>query len=234
LGKALTDASRSNTKLYVTLGLVAAIVLGAIIAWNASVIEHVASGKQTKTFSVDCEFDRFRQIMVRKNATAAIVGHSGMKLLDERVQDIEVDTTADDRPLINAILGKTKSDVSAVKIVTVQLDDPTLEANELVLRQVADVEPTEINVVTQSTGAAGRLENYVTTLHAEPDAQSTKVTLTVDMNVRVKVPKLFVSRADERVQQAADEAIAGQAQAMQQFVAQHADKRLILPELGNP
>jgi hypothetical protein len=58
--------------------------------------------------------------------------------------------------------------------------------------------------------------------------------LTVDMNVRVKVPKLFVSRADERVQQAADEAIAGQAQAMQQFVAQHADKRLILPELGNP
>jgi carbon monoxide dehydrogenase subunit G len=229
----MTDTSRSHTKIYFALGIVAAIVVGAIIAWNASVIEHLATGKKTITFSVDCDFDRFRQIMVRKNATAAIVAHSGMKLLDERVQDIEVNTTADDRPLINALLGKTKSELSAVKILTVQLDDPTLEAKELVLRQVADVEPTEINVVTQSMGAAGLLENYLTTLHAEPNAQSTKVTLTVDMNVRVKVPKFFVSRADERVQKAADEAIAGQAEAMQQFVVRHADERMILPELSN-
>ena len=79
----MTDAPRSHTKLYVALGIVAAIVVGAIIAWNASVIEHVAIGKQSKVFSVDCEFDRFRQIMVRKNATAAIVGHSGMALWRE-------------------------------------------------------------------------------------------------------------------------------------------------------
>jgi hypothetical protein len=232
LSNALADAPRSHTQLYTALGLGILVIVGTFIAWKASIIEHVAVGKQSQTFSIECDYDRFRQIMVRKNASAAIVAHSGMTLLEERVQDIEVDTTADDRPLLNAILGKSKSELSAVKMLTVQLDDPALDANELVLRQVANIEPTEMNVVTKSTGAAGRLENYLTTLHAEPEAQSTKVTLSVEMQVRVEVPKLFASRADDRVQHAADEAIAGQAEAMKQFVAEHADKRLILPELG--
>ena len=223
---------RSHTKLYAALGIIAVVIIGGAITWKASIVDHVATGKQSQTFNVDCEFDRFRQIMVRKNATAAIVSHSGMKLLGERVQDIALDTSKDDRPLLNAIRGKSKSELSAIKLLTVQLDDPTLEADELVLRQVAEIDPEQINVLTKSTGPAGRLESYITTLHAEPYAQTTKLTVTVDLTVRVNVPKLFVSRADARVQQAAVDAISGQERAMKQFINEHVDERLILPELG--
>ena len=169
--------------------------------------------------------------MVRKNATAAIVGHSGMTLLSEKVQDIELDTTRDDRPLLNAIRGKSKSEVKAIKIITVGLDDPTLEASELVLRQVANIHTSEIDVTTQATGPAGRLEQYSTTLNAQPDSQGTQVTISVEMRVRVKVPMLFVSRADVRVQQAADAAINGQTAAIKQFIIENADQRIILPDL---
>ncbi len=223
----------SHTKLYAAFGITAVIVIGAVITWKSSVIEHVATGMQLQSFTVDCEFERFRQIMVRKNATAAIVAHSGMKLLDESVQDIAVDTSVDDRPLLNAIRGKSKSDLSAKKLLTVQLDDPTLEASKLALRQVAEIRVGKIDVKTSSMGPAGRLESYSTSLHAQPQQQSTNVTVSVEMKVRVAVPKLLVSRADKQVQQAADDAIDEQVKAITHFIAQHADERLILPELGN-
>lgn len=225
------NTSSRYPKAYLVIGIVAAIIAVAIVIWKASVVEHLSSGVSKQTFTVDCEFDRFRQIMVRKNATAAIVGHSGMTLLSEKVQDIELDTSRDDRPLLNAIRGKSKSEVTAIKIITVGLDDPTLEASKLVLRQVANIHTSEIDVTTQATGPAGRLEQYSTTLNAQPDSQGTQVTISVEMRVRVKVPMLFVSRADVRVQQAADAAINGQTAAIKQFIIENADQRIILPDL---
>ena len=154
-----------------------------------------------------------------------------MRLVSEKVQNIELDMSGDDRPLLNAIRGRSKSEVSAVKIITVRLDDPTLEASELVLRQVAEIHASEIDVTTQSTGPTGRLEYYATSLNAQPDARGTQVSISVEMGVRVKVPKLFLSRADARVQNAADDAITGQAVAIKQFIVENADERVILPDL---
>ncbi len=228
----MKDSTGSSKKFYGSLGIVVFLILAALVAWNAMPVEHQSIAKQSKTLTLNCEFDRFRQIMVRKNATAAIVAHSGMKLLNEEVQGLTLDTSEDDRPLLNAIRGKSKSDLSAVKLLTVQLDDPTLEATELQLEQIANIESEELNVQTQSTSAAGRLENYATTLSAHPNAQSTEVTLTVDMTVRVRIPRFFVGRSDQRVQQEAEKAISEQAAALEDFIAEHAQQPLVLPEFG--
>ena len=67
------------------------VVLLAAMAWLLSPIEHRSRGAQSRTFTVMCEFATFRQIMVRKNATAAIVGKSGMALVDERIQVLLID-----------------------------------------------------------------------------------------------------------------------------------------------
>ncbi len=208
------------------------LVLAALIAWQLRSIEHLATGQQQRSFVVDCDFAKFRQIMVRKNATAAIVGHTGMRLINEQIEDVMVDTSQDDRPLLNAIRGVSKTEVSAVKELTVQLEDPTLEANELVLEQNADIQPDRIDVITVSKRAAGRLKHYQTTLDAKPDPEGTRVVLTVELDVLVKVPHFFKHRADAGVQQAADDAITGQAAAIEAFIARHADELLILPELN--
>ncbi|WP_146595964.1 hypothetical protein [Novipirellula galeiformis] len=213
-----------------------------MVAWSGWSVEHRATAYQDRSIVVDCDFAKFRQIMVRKNATAAIVEHSGMTLLDERIQDVALDTSGDDRPLLNAIRGVSKTDVAAVKQLTVQLDDPTLEASELVLRQNVDIQQDSFHVTTVSEGPAGRLENYKTTLDAVPNeaeagtteavAGGTRIKLTVEMTVRVKVPRLFRHRADAGVQDAADDAIQGQADAIEQFIARYADDAFILPELN--
>ncbi len=54
-------------------------------------VDHTSEGSSRRQFTIQVDFDTFRQIMVRKNATEAIVSHSGMKLLDERVDDISID-----------------------------------------------------------------------------------------------------------------------------------------------
>ncbi|GAA5505814.1 hypothetical protein [Novipirellula caenicola] len=216
--------------ILLAIGLV--LVLAAIIAWQMRSIDHLATGQQQRSFVVDCDFDKFRQIMVRKNATAAIVSHTGMRLIGERIEGVAVDTSQDDRPLLNAIRGVSKTEVTAVKELTVQLENPMLEASELVLEQNADIQPDHIDVITASKGPAGRLKRYQTTLDAKPDPDGTRVVLTVELEVLVNVPSLFKHRADAGVQQAADDAINGQAAAIEAFIARHADELLILPELN--
>jgi hypothetical protein len=215
------------------LAILAAIVLllVAVAAWQLRSIDHPASGQQMRTFVVDCPFDKFRQIMVRKSATKAIVSNSGMKLLDERTLDIDLDASQDERPILNAIRGQSKTDVKAVKELTVQLDDPMLEASELNLRQDVNIQEGLIQVSTVSKRPAGRLESYQTTLEAEPEEQGTRVKLGVQMDVRVKVPKFFRYRADQGVQQAAEDAVAGQESSIKEFIDLYADELFIIPDL---
>lgn len=116
--------------------------------------------------------------------------------------------------------------------LALSLDDPALKADRLVLRQQADIQPESIQVVTRSKAPAGNLEFYETTLHAQPHGGITRVKLTVTMQVHVKVPKVFVGRADEKVQQATDKAIDEQAHSLTDFVNEYAGKRLIVPDLN--
>ncbi|MGV3485292.1 MAG: hypothetical protein ACO1RT_12805 [Planctomycetaceae bacterium] len=223
-------ARRSHLAFWVVGVLI--VLVASIAAAKALRVEHVAEGHASESFVVACDFAKFRQIMVRKNATSAIVGHSGMRLLGEEVEAVALDLSDDDRPILNAIRGRSKSDLAATKQITVQLDDPTLEADRLVLRQNADIEQTRMNVHTESIAAAGRLLNYKTTLNAVPEGANTRLQISVDMQVSVDVFLPFAHVADKRVQEAADEAIEGQQAAIGQFIAEHASKALILPELG--
>lgn len=225
----MTD-SRSTRWFAIATIIALLIVIAGVAFWQLSPVEHLARGSQEATFIVECDFDKYRQIMVRKNATKAIVGNSGMKLLDEQIQDLELDISGDDRPLLNAIRGKTKTELSAVRMITVTLTDPQLEADQLTLKQHADVKPAEMYVQSKSIKPAGRLESYETELTAVPHPHGTEVTLSVDMNIRLDVPKLFTSRADTEVQQAAVDAITDQQASIKQFVAEHSDERIILPE----
>lgn len=210
-----------------------AVVLLAIgaAAMLLTTVDHFSEVTATETVLVKCDFEKFRKIMVRKNATAAIVGHSGMELLEEQIQDLDVDTSNDDRPILNAILGKPKSELLAIRQLKVQLNDPYLEADTLLLRQQAKIEADRMDVTTESKLAAGRLEEYQTHFLAVPAGEETEVQLSVTMQVRVSVPKMFISKADARVEEAANKTITDQAESIQRFIAEHSDKRLILPDL---
>ncbi|MCC9656158.1 hypothetical protein [Rhodopirellula halodulae] len=222
-----------STRLVVALAAIVLLAVAATIGFlSLSSIEHLAKGSATHTVLLDCEYEKFRQIMVRKNATAAIVEQTGMKLLEEKLEDLQLDTQQDDRPLLNAIRGQSKAEVQAVKRLRVSLDDPHIEADELMLRQRADIQNTSMEVITQSVAAAENLESYATTLRATPSGQKTNVELSVSLEVRVTVPKAFTGRADREVQKSAEEGVQEQAKGLQRFVGEHAGKRFILPDLG--
>lgn len=210
---------------------VAVLVIVGCVFWQLRSVDHPAMGQATRSFVVDCPFEKYRQIMIRKNATKAIVGDSGMRLIDERVLDVDLDTSKDDRPILNAIRGRSKTDLVAVKELTVGLDDPMLEAEELVLRQNVDIDEDSMQVRTVSRRPAGRLDNYKTTLDAEADEEGTRITLKVVMKVRVAVPSFFRHLADEGVQEAAEKTIEGQQRSLDDFIKLYADELYIFPDL---
>ncbi len=227
-------ASGSRRFLPAIVGSSALVVLViAAVAWLVlRPADHLSVGSATSSFDVECDFDRFRQIMVRKNATAAIVAHGGMTLLADQTRSLQVDTSVDDRPILNAIRGKSKANVSAEKQITVELIDPYVNADKLVLNQDVQINETGLMVNTTSREAAGNLQTYSTTLNAAPSGSSTNVELTIDMKVIVQVSPLFTSVADRRVQEATDRAIAEQRQALETFIGNFANEILILPDLN--
>ncbi len=114
---------------------------------------------------------------------------------------------------------------------TFRFYDPEIDAHALSLRQRADVGPESMQVATDSIALASNSEYFRTTLNAVSKGSDTKVRVTVEMKVRVKVPKLFVSRTDAEVQESAEDAVAEQMRSMEAFIAEHADKRFMLTEL---
>ncbi len=210
-----------------------AILVAIPIAFFAlSSTEKPIKATSEKHFVLDIEFDKFRQILVRTNATAAIVEHGGMKLIGEKVEALKLDLSKDSRPLRNAIAGKSKADVSAVKRLTVELDDPQLTTKELTLDQDSQIHPDSIHVSTKSSKPAGELLSYETTLDAKKSAHQTEVTLSVDMTIEVRVSSIFLSQAESRVQQGANQAVLDQESAIRHLAEKFDQESIILPNLG--
>ena len=182
--------------------LLCATIIGAA-AWGFSGGMCTVTAHADREFHLNEDMDTFRQILVRSNSTEAILNHSGMKLLEESTEAVDIDLSKDAKPLRNFLRGKSKANVTATKHLKVQLNDPELAATELVLRQDCHIEPENIQIVTTSDRPAGELKMYSTSLDAIRNEKGTDVKLTIDMTVEVKVSYLFRSQARYRVQQAA-------------------------------
>lgn len=218
-----------KTKWLVCFGAVGVLAL-LFALWR---IDELANAGSERTFVLDVDFDKFRQILVRTDATASIVEHGGMRLTHESVESLELDLTTDSRPLRNAIIGKSKAELAAGKKLTVQLSDPQLDAHELALFQDSQVQPNEIHVRTESIRPAGKLRSYATTLDAVRDERKTVVTLSVGMSVDLYVSPLILHFAKGRIQNAATTALEQQEMAIRELVSRYAGKSIILPTFGS-
>ena len=200
-----------------------------IAAWGLSRSEHSLHGVAERSFTMDIDFDKFRQILVRTDATAAILEHGGMKLIDEKTDAVDIDLSNDSRPLRNALRGKSKANVSAIKRLTVQLNDPQVNATELLLRQDCQINQDSIQIHTVSDQPAGELKAYNTTLDSVRASHGTEVKLSMAMTVDVLISRIFLSQAEARVKKAAEKSLEEQESAIRSLVSSFDGKVLILP-----
>jgi len=170
-------------------------------------------------FVLDVDFEEFRQNLLKANATTSIVENGGMTLVDERVVSLRIDLSKDPRPLRNALAGKSKSEVFATKRLIVALDDPQLSTKQLELEQHVKIQLASIYICTKSTESSGELLSYETTLEAKKSNGQTEVSLSVDMTIDVRVSPVFLSQAESRVQQGANQAVLDQEKAIRQLVS---------------
>ncbi len=188
-------------------------------AWGLSKTECAVRVEADRKFALDVDIDTFRQILVRTNATAAIIEHGGMQLVNETTEAVDIDLSNDSRPLRNFLRGKSKANVSATKHLTLRINDPQLNATELLLSQNCNIQPEKIHIVTSSDQPAGELSVYNTILEAVKAGNRIEVTLSMEMTVVVCVPRVFLPQAEARVQQAAEKAMEEQEAAIRSLVA---------------
>ena len=187
-------------------------------AWGLSKTECAVRVEADRKFTLDVDIDTFRQILVRTNATAAIIQHGGMELVNETTEAVDIDLSNDSRPLRNFLRGKSKANVSATKHLTLRINDPQLNATELLLSQNCNIQPEKIHIVTSSEQPAGELSAYNTILEAVKAGNRIEVTLSMEMTVVVCVPRVFLPQAEARVQQAAEKAMEEQEAAIRSLV----------------
>lgn len=202
-----------------------------IAAWGLSRSEHSLHGVAERSFTMDIEFDKFRQILVRTDATAAILEHGGMKLIDEKTDAVDIDLSNDSRPLRNALRGKSKANVSAIKRLIVQLNDPQVNSTELLLSQDCQIHPDSIQIQTTSDQPAGELKVYNTTLESFRANHGTEVRLSIDMTVDALISRIFLPQAEARVKKAAEKSLEEQESAIRSLVSSFDGKALILPRV---
>ena len=202
-----------------------------IAAWGFSRSEQALHGLAERSFTMDIEFDKFRQILVRTDATAAILEHGGMKLIDEKTDAVDIDLSNDSRPLRNALRGKSRANVSAIKRLTVLLNDPQVNATELFLSQDCQIHPDSIQIQTTSDKPAGELKAYKTTLDSFRANHGTEVKLSMDMTVDVLISRMFLPQAKARVKKATEKSLEEQESAIRSLVSSFDGKAFILPNV---
>ncbi len=198
-------------------------------AWGLSKSDCAVKGIAERSFTIDVDFNTFRQILVRTDATSAIVEHGGMKVIDESTDSVDIDLSNDSRPLRNLLKGKSKANVAATKHLTVQLNDPQLKATELKLSQDCKIQPDKIHIVSIADQPAGELKTYRTSLDAVKVNGRTEIRLSLDMTVDVCISRLFLPQAEARVKQAAEKTMEEQESAIRSLVSKFERDAIIVP-----
>jgi hypothetical protein len=221
-----TKRSAGAAKI-VLLASTLAITGSSFAVWPMLHVIHIASGSAERSFTLPLEFNEFKQIMMKPNANQAIVACSGMTLLEEKVLDLDIDMSRDRRPVLNALLGRSKSEVRAKKLLILKLDDPKLDVQQLSLTQHAHVKAGNLNVRTEAE-PTGKIAAYISTLEARKDGEHTVVAVTIDQSVRVRLPFFMINTATQQVQEAADTAAKDLEQSIKNFLADSTDHALAL------
>lgn len=214
--------------------VVAIISLAAVALWLAfRPVHRSVEVSEQIAFRIPDAYSRVRAVLVRKDATRAILEHAGMRLIDQQIRGVQVDASQDRRPLLHAVLGNSQSELNAEKLITVEVTDPYASTDRLELLQTAVIEPEQLRVDTRSTGRRGNLTHYETSLHANSDGVDTAMTLTLAMGLQIEVPWVFSWRVPADAQLSAQQQLQGQRDAILSLMAKSANEAIILPELGH-
>ncbi len=204
-----------------TLGLASLVSAAGLGVWSVTPSEFRGTASADHIVHLDVPYDEFRTAMVRNNATKSIVEQGGMRVLNEETVSVDVDLTNDDRPLLNAILRRSKACLSANKRLTVSLKNESISADQLVLSQHAKITPECIDVDTTSDTEAGDLKSYRACLHAEPDADGTLIRVAVQIDLAKQLCKLFHGEAQQQLEKAAEQSAVDQCEALAHFAEQN-------------
>ena len=198
-------------------GGLAALALAAVGTWQLAPCTYQGSASAEESRDLPIAFDEFRTIMVRNSPTRTIIEHGGMQLVSEEVLDLKLDLSHDRRPLINAILRQSQSEVTSRKRIVVAVDNEEIHAKDLELMQDATITPEGMDVSSVSVGPAGELTTYRTTLHAQPNGSATTVRVKTEIELEKQLSKLFHGTAKTRLEASTKRAVEEQLAALQQF-----------------
>jgi hypothetical protein len=200
------------------LGIIGATGAGL---WNVVPCECRAISKYEDSRVIDIAYQDFRTLIVRNDATKAIVERDGFMLVDQEILELKIDFGDDKRPILNALFGKSKSNVKASKRLIVGLNDANAGADKLVILQNSRITPQEVSVESNSEYRCGDILKYVATLNARPVDAATSVRVAIEIEISKPLSPFLHSIAQTRLDRQVKESVDKQVIAINEFVQEH-------------
>ena len=213
------------TRLQMFLGVVIVLMtVVMILAWMF-IETHTSRASKSSSYVLDVKFEDFKKVMIRRNSLEEVISYQHGQLISQQWDNI---TLSSDKLLHGW-------EVDANGYFIVNMDMGQMGKMNLRLKQEVHLDKTKLHTVTTLMEPVGGLQQFTSTMLIEPQGEQTKVSETVTIVFKHKIPKNFGPTMDQLVDQGAAEALTKSREAILHLMSKYGNtKKFVIPiPMGN-
>lgn len=194
-------------------GILAACGIVSAAFWNLAPQAIQATEEWTDQQSTPLRYSEMRTQLVRDPFMPKMLEQCGCQILEEQLLERQIDLTSDRRPLLNAILRRSKSSVHQKQRLRLQLPDDSIGATEIQIVQEVSITPERTRIVAMLVEPTAKLRDYRFEIEATPEQDDTLVQFKGHVTIEHTMSPLFRSTLEERVHEGVTKTMQRQANA---------------------
>jgi hypothetical protein len=208
------------SKIKITFLLIAFFIALGIFGFGKFVENHTWKSLQSGEYTLDCDFSKVRNIMVRADALEAVVAQEHGVILKKEWKSLIV---SGERPLRFGLDFDGQFDFSVSK--------KDSEIGQIVLRfsQTIHITRNKIESITQLIEPVGYIKDICTKMEMKPQNEKTHVNNSSFIEYERKVPKYMIESIQKKLDESNKRSLINNERAITDLIKRYIDKNIILP-----
>ncbi len=227
----LTKETRSTSWKAWLVGIV--VLIAAFAASWVLTAEYTTEQTAERSFVIEEDFTKVRKIMVRTNAAKEIITMGGTsEFVEQQWREGSVDTGSANfgEALLKTVFSADPDwKLQLEGTMKVRTLDDYVGHEVVTLEQNVEINPNEINSVSNLVKGSERLLGYSLTTRLAREEDHTRIVLTLTQKIKTHAPWFAHSIADRRVKESAARSIEKQEGAMIKLIEDNKNQTWLFP-----
>ncbi len=182
-------------------GVLTAFGVVSAAIWNFAPQSIQATENWNDERAISLPYSEVRTQLVRDQFMPRMLEQCGCQILEEQLLERQIDLTSDRRPLLNAILRRSKSSVHQKQLLRLQLPDDSIGATDIRVIQEVSITPERTRIIATLAEPTAMLQDYRFEIEATPQDECVKVLFQGHVTIEHTMSPLFRASLEERVHQ---------------------------------